>query len=322
MNSPKTYALSALAVAVSTLLVACGGGSDDKPAPEAPTRTVSGYVVDRGLNDAVACLDLNNNRACDADEPSAKTVNGAFEISTKVADEAIVVVQASTASRTTEGSVVAPYVLSAPLGKHAVITAYTTLLQSEIDSGRAANLSQAEDTLLSFLVGSAGAVGGIQLYDNYETFGGEAPTAAEQTAKEKMLSLGQLLTRGFADVSASHASRDAFNAYGAVAPGSLQQLLYQIPSALTPEQRESLFLATKDSLVPTAKTLAAIEKAKANTAAQSIEGAWVKTDGTTREVYLFAGDGSFVHQVVDTPATALTMAWATAMAATACLAPA
>lgn len=303
MHSRNTYALSALALAASTFLVACGGGGSDDPAnPPQTSREVTGYVLDRGLNNATACLDLNDNRACDADEPAAMTANGNFTITTTVADEAIVLVQAGTSSSTSEGPVVAPYVLTAPLGRHAVISPYTTLLQSEIDSGRSDNLAQAEDTLLSFLVGSAGQVGGIQLYDNYELVEGETLTAAQRTAKEKLLSLGQLLARGFAETSASvGGGRAAFEAYSAVAPGSLQQLLYQIPATLTPEQRESLFLATRDSMVPSAATLAGVAKAKAATAAQPIEGAWVRTDGTTREVFLFSGDGTFVHQVVATP---------------------
>jgi hypothetical protein len=294
MHSRNTYALSALALAASTFLVACGGGGgDDAPAPT--ERQVTGTVLDRGLNNATACLDLNDNRACDAGEPSAMTSNGSFTINTTQATDAVVLVQATTTSTTSEGPVVAPYVLTAPLGRHAVISPYTTLLQSEIDSGRSANLAQAEETLLSFLVGTAGQVGGIQLYDNYQAAEGTTATAAQQ----KMLALGQLLTRGFAEVGSG--SRAAFEAYSAVAPGSLQQLLYQIPATLTPEQREALFLATRDSLVPSAATLAGAAKAKAATAAQPIEGAWVRTDGTTREVFLFGGDGSFVHQVVNTP---------------------
>lgn len=298
MHSRNTCALSALALAASTFLVACGGGGgDDAPAPT--ERQVTGTVLDRGLNNATACLDLNDNRACDAGEPSAMTSNGSFTITTTQAADATVLVQASTTSTTSEGPVVAPYVLTAPLGRHAVISPYTTLLQSEVDSGRSANLAQAEETLLSFLVGTAGQVGGIQLYDNYQAADGAAPTVAQQ----KMLALGQLLTRGFAEVSAGvgGGSRAAFEAYSAVAPGSLQQLLYQIPATLTPEQREALFLATRDSLVPSAATLAGAAKAKAATAAQPIEGAWVRTDGTTREVFLFGGDGTFVHQVVATP---------------------
>ncbi len=303
MHSRNTCALSALALAVSTLLVACGGGGGDDtpttPPPELPTREVTGTVLDRSLNDATACLDLNDNRACDADEPAARTSNGSFKITTTQAADAIVLVQASTSSTTSEGPVVAPYVLSAPLGRHAVISPYTTLLQSEIDSGRSANLAQAEDTLLSYLVGTAGQVGGIQLYDDYQAASGTTAS----TAQQKMLALGQLLTRGFAETSQSvgGGSRAAFEAYGAVAAGSLQQLLYQIPATLTPEQRESLFLATRDSMVPSAATLAGVAKAKAATAAQPIEGAWVRTDGTTREVFLFGGDGTFVHQVVAAP---------------------
>jgi hypothetical protein len=81
MHSRNTCALSALALAASTFLVACGGGGgDDAPAPT--ERQVTGTVLDRGLNNATACLDLNDNRACDAGEPSAMTSNGSFTITT------------------------------------------------------------------------------------------------------------------------------------------------------------------------------------------------------------------------------------------------
>lgn len=298
MKSSHPCALTALALAASTLLAACGGsGSDDEPPPAA--RDISGVVLDRSLNNATACLDLNDNRACDAGEPSAATANGAFTISTTEAADAIVLVQAGPQSSTSEGPVTAPYTLTAPLGRHAVITPLTTLLQSELDSGRSANLAQAEETLLSFLVGTAGQVGGIQLYDDWRPAEGQTASVAQ----EKLATLGALLTRGFAETGAAVGTdaRAALSAYGAVAPGSLQQLLYQIPATLTPEQRESLFAATRDSLVPSTRTLAGIQKAGAATAAQPIEGAWIKTDGTTRELFLFAGDGSFVHQVIDAP---------------------
>ena len=308
-----THTLAAVAAAVTVLLSACGGGggsNDDEapgpgtppvtPTPE-PTVSVTGFVLDGGIDNAIACLDVNNNRSCDADEPQARTAGGQFDIASNVGTDHIVLIQAGTDAKTADGPVAAPYVLTAPLGRHATITPFTTLLQSEVDSGRAANLTQAEGTLLSFLVGSAGQVGGIQLYDNYLPL----PDTESTLAQTKMLTLGQLLTRGFAETSgmAGLDAKAAFAAYGQAASGSLQQVLYPITAPLDPVQRESLFASVKDSLVATPQALAAVAKAAAKTQAEAIEGAWIKTSGTGKEVYVFAGDGTFVHQFLQAPSS-------------------
>ncbi|MGH8848934.1 MAG: hypothetical protein ACREXQ_17055, partial [Polaromonas sp.] len=63
------FKLSWLALSAAVALTACGGGSDG-PA------NLSGVVADGYLNGATVCLDLNNNMACDAGEPSATTTAG------------------------------------------------------------------------------------------------------------------------------------------------------------------------------------------------------------------------------------------------------
>lgn len=71
---------------VASVLSACGGGgsSDATGGTSAPTTlTLSGQVMGNGaIKNAVVCLDLNANSACDADEPaSVKTgADGAYSI--------------------------------------------------------------------------------------------------------------------------------------------------------------------------------------------------------------------------------------------------
>lgn len=82
-----SFPASILAMAV---LTACGGGSDGgetvlvpAPAPAVPPVNLAGTVVIDGLvKNAVVCLDLNANGACDASEPaSVKTgADGAYSI--------------------------------------------------------------------------------------------------------------------------------------------------------------------------------------------------------------------------------------------------
>lgn len=82
----RTYPLSrALSGAAFLTLAGCGGGNGDDPVPPpAPSPiTLSGTVMgDQAIQNAVVCLDLNANSACDATEPtSAKTsASGAYSL--------------------------------------------------------------------------------------------------------------------------------------------------------------------------------------------------------------------------------------------------
>ena len=77
----------AMASAFLVTLASCGGSDgDDDPVVVPPTPspiTLSGtVVVDQAIQNAVVCLDLNANSACDATEPtSAKTsASGAYSL--------------------------------------------------------------------------------------------------------------------------------------------------------------------------------------------------------------------------------------------------
>ena len=310
-----------IAAAAALLVAGCGGSNDDAsasagpPLPPAQTVTVSGVVLDGPLQSAKVCLDLNDNRACDSSEPAATTdANGAYSIAgVLAADAAAHPMLAEALAMTTVdadfGPVPEPFTMAAPAGQAAVISPFTTLLQSEIDGGRASNVAQAEETIVTNLVGVAGDTGGLTLTSNYLPDDSDTTTLA--TRRARMQGLAQLLTRSFAETRKSGLTgQAALGALGQAAAGSLQIALSQVPGKLTAADRDTLFAAQRDSLVPTAAHLADVATASAKTAAAPIEGAWLRTTiagaTTTRELYLFAGDGTFVHQTIDPAVPAAT----------------
>lgn len=120
-----------------------------------------------------------------------------------------------------------------------------------------------------------------------------------------MYGLSQLLAKGFAKIQADSglSGKAMTGAFGQAAAGSLQQVLSQVAGKLEADNRDTLFNALQDSLVPTAAHLADVKAAAAKTAAAPIEGAWVRTTVnagiTSKELYLFAGDGTFMHRIID-----------------------
>ena len=81
-NPWQRPALTATASLAAALIYGCGGGggTDTAAAPPAPapapvvtTTQVATRVIDGPIRNALVCLDVNANSACDADEPSART---------------------------------------------------------------------------------------------------------------------------------------------------------------------------------------------------------------------------------------------------------
>lgn len=308
----KKRLLPALFATTALMVYGCGGSDDPAPAPPpapAPTTSLSGVVLDGPLEAAKVCLDLNDNRACDADEPTATTdTAGAYTLAAvpeAAADQHPLLAEAiaGTTIDADAGVVAEAFTLVAPAGKGAVISPFTTLLQSELDGGRASNLRQAEANLLTNMVGTAGDVGGLTPYSNYLPDAND--TAAQAGKRAKMYGLAQLLSRGFAKTKATSGltGTAASGALGQAATGSLQQVLSQVAGKLATADRDTLFAALQDSLVPTAAHLADVAAALAKTAAAPIEGAWVRDFDNggvpAKALYLFAGDGTFVYQVID-----------------------
>jgi trimeric autotransporter adhesin len=125
MHIPRSDAKLALlsSLFVTSLLVsACGGGGSDAPPPPPPPAPVkvSGVVADGPLRGAIACYDLNDNRACDTDEPksAATDADGNYSIDVPAAEagkHAVVVnVPADAVDKDTGAAVGAAYALIAP----------------------------------------------------------------------------------------------------------------------------------------------------------------------------------------------------------------
>ena len=239
MKSIPSSMLMPTLIAAALALAACGGGGDDPvaaPVVVAPaTGTISGVVLDGTLSGAKVCLDLNDNRVCDAAEPSTTTgTDGTYTLTAVASDLPAHAVLAEAAVTTTSdadyGAVTSAFTLAAPAGKSAVISPFSTLVVSAVDGGRAPNVAQAENDLLDKMVGVAGDVGGLTVYSDYRPNPTVDTTAALVTKRAKMYAAAQLLTRGFQDTMAitGLSAKSAFSSLGLVAVGSLQQTLGQV----------------------------------------------------------------------------------------------
>ncbi|MBJ2145729.1 hypothetical protein JC606_04975 [Vibrio sp. IB15] len=148
---------SLLAVAIALGIAGCGSDSSNSPATDsggstATTASLTAKAADGYLVGANACLDLNNNKECDKDEPNAVTGdNGEFTIDNLTQEQLeqstllIEVVAGQTIDTDNPGVVLSKsYRLTAP-PQSEFISPLTTLIQNEIESG--ASLDEAKATI-------------------------------------------------------------------------------------------------------------------------------------------------------------------------------
>lgn len=85
-NSLRTLSVS---IAVSSLLIGCGGGGSSSGGTSGGSlSSYSGSVIDGYISGATVCLDLNLNGTCDTGEPSAQTdANGGYSFDVTEADQ-------------------------------------------------------------------------------------------------------------------------------------------------------------------------------------------------------------------------------------------
>ena len=151
----QVRALSALVAA--TLIAACGGGGSEAPppSPSPTTATITGKAVDGALQGATACYDLNDNKVCDAGEPTsaASDANGAFTLEVATAEvgkhRLIVNVPATAIDKDTGAAVGTAFTLVAPASgtttAHSVfVSPLSTLVQQQADA-TGQTLAQARD---------------------------------------------------------------------------------------------------------------------------------------------------------------------------------
>lgn len=135
-----------LASLIAASLAACGGDSGTTSGggitnPEPTLNTLSGKAADGYLQEALVCLDINKNKMCDDNEPSATTdANGAFTLEATQAqiDASPLLVQVI-AGQTTDSdnpgvAISKGYKLTAPAASD-FVSPITTLIQNEIEKG-------------------------------------------------------------------------------------------------------------------------------------------------------------------------------------------
>jgi hypothetical protein len=138
---------------VAALLTACGGGGDtpdaSAPDPDAPLTLTGTVAVEGVVRNAVVCLDLNANSACDVGEPvSAPTgANGVYSLTAtaqQLATASLIspmvpggLADPSTTIDMSDGGATAesPYVLRQVPGKAGQINPLTTLVAAGVRNG-------------------------------------------------------------------------------------------------------------------------------------------------------------------------------------------
>jgi hypothetical protein len=127
---PKGYVISSLAV----LLTACGGGGVNGV-------SITGRVADGYINGAVVCLDVNDNKSCDSNEPSATSgAGGTFKLNPPSTLDLSTVrlianVPATAIDEDTGAAVGTAYQMTSPANL-SVVTPLTTLALSYKDQGQ------------------------------------------------------------------------------------------------------------------------------------------------------------------------------------------
>ena len=165
MGISKFKALS-IAAAVSVALAGCSATDNEEP-----TVSLSGVVADGYLQDALVCLDMNNNKACDSNEPQATTdSDGKYSFTASEGDSKTypvisVIEPGVTKDADNLNRVLKAYVMSAPAGKPDWISPMTTMIQTEIESNKGMSVESAESRVKTNLGYSATSA--VSLFKDY-----------------------------------------------------------------------------------------------------------------------------------------------------------
>lgn len=150
----KNWQQSLLAGAIIAL-TACGGSSSskDKPVDQAPTAPTTptpptpvdeisyGRVIDGYLENAIVCIDTNNNLICDTSEVSKTTDSqGRFELK-EFEDSAILVqAKAGTTKDQDDGELITTsFIMRAPKGHNGLVTPFTSFQATLLEQGKSAD---------------------------------------------------------------------------------------------------------------------------------------------------------------------------------------
>ena len=211
---------------IACTLAACGGGGTT-------SSQISGAVMDGYIEGAKVCLDVNNNGACDANEPSVTTSpNGGYTLDTTGLNTAGLTIIAEIpdtakdsddAGQTLAAAGKAAYTMATPVDKPNVITPLTTLIvgKAKTDS---ITVAQATITVLEQL----GLPDDTNPHEDYVAKGNVmVQAAARQVAgqlQQLQASLGEAVTSGERWSKLQHARDAAEKEAGTVSKTSLATL--------------------------------------------------------------------------------------------------
>ncbi len=137
------FVLGCISLAV---LVGCGGGSS--ASSNEKTTDVAVTVIDGAIKNAKVCLDKNLSGTCDSGEPIGTTdASGKTSLTISSADVGkypIVATIGTDAVDADSGAVTVAYTMKAPADQTAVISPYTNLVQSTIESTGATTTEAAQ----------------------------------------------------------------------------------------------------------------------------------------------------------------------------------
>ena len=174
-HQTRLFTLSAIGAAASAaLLVACGGGTGEAlPTTQAlaERQDLAVKVVDGPVLNALVCLDINENGACDIGEPQGRTDAGGqvlISIATDDAGKFPVIAEVGTdAVDADNGPVVSTYRMVAPSDRAGLISPLTTMVHAQsqatgsntVDAAAAVQaLTGIADALADYTLASAPAV--------------------------------------------------------------------------------------------------------------------------------------------------------------------
>lgn len=207
-------------------LAGCGGGSGTS---SSGTTSVSGVVADGYLVGAKVCLDKNNNKKCDAGEPSATTTaGGSYTLSdvssADIATYPMLVEVTTSATDAERGPVTAGYVLTAPAGKTAFISPLTTLIQNQVET-TGVTPEVAEATIRN----SLGLSASTSLFADFKPADANATTEQKLAASVAKVIATTIATNKTAIETAVGASNTTVDA---VVKLIVQQVMQQLPTVL------------------------------------------------------------------------------------------
>jgi hypothetical protein len=166
MNVSKNYFTLSLISGAVVALTACGGGGGTGPVD---TAAISTTVMDGLIQNALVCVDSNSNGVCDAGEVQGRTdANGKVTLTvpaTDVGKVKLVAMIGTDAIDADNGPVKTAYTLTAPAGRHDVISPLTTMVQAKIDSDDKAGKTTSVDDAATFVQNALTLT--VSVFDNF-----------------------------------------------------------------------------------------------------------------------------------------------------------